>query len=61
MLQLLMRLIQLLAPKNDFITLKVDKLDIKNMVNVSTSLNNLTAKVDSLDDENCPDRLEKTK
>ena len=31
------------------------------MVNVSTSLNNLTAKVDGLDVENCPYRLEKTK
>ena len=40
-----------LAAKKDFIALKVevDKLDIANMVNVSTSLNNLKTKVDDLD------------
>ena len=40
-----------LATKKDFISLKpdVDKLDINKFVNVSTSLNNLKAKVYGLD------------
>ena len=40
-----------LAVKKDFIALKaeVDKLDIKELVNVTTSLNNLKRKVDDLD------------
>ena len=39
-----------LAAKKDFISLKVevDKLDINNLVNVATSLNNLKTKVDDL-------------
>ena len=37
-----------LAAKKDFIALKdeVDKLDINNLVNIPTSLNNLKTKVD---------------
>ena len=48
MLQTLIHLIQLL--KKDFIALKakIDKQDINRIVNVSTSLNNLKAKVDDL-------------
>ena len=40
-----------LAAKKDFIALKaeVDKLDINELVNVPTSLNNLKKKVDDLD------------
>ena len=40
-----------LATKKDFIALKakVDKLDINNLTNVPTGLNNLKAKVDGLD------------
>ena len=40
-----------LAGKKDFIPLKaeVDKLDIKTMTNVPTSLNNLKTKIDDLD------------
>ena len=40
-----------LAGKKDFIPLKaeVDKLDIKTMTNVPTSLNNLKTKIDVLD------------
>ena len=40
-----------LAAKKDFVALKaeVDKIDIKKLVNVPTSLNNLKAKVDDLD------------
>ena len=39
-----------LVAKNDFIDLKaeIDKLDINNLVNVSTSLNNLKTKVDNI-------------
>ena len=41
-----------LAAIKDFITLKaeVDKLDINKLVNVPTTLNNLKAKVDDLDE-----------
>ena len=40
-----------LAAKRDFIVLKpeMDKLDVDQLINVSTGLNNLKAKVDDLD------------
>ena len=55
-----------LVAKKDFIALKneVDKLDIAEMINVSTSLNYLTIKVDDLNVgklKRCSCRLEKIK